>query len=51
MIILKRSKLMNKSEILTKYTKQEDKLLVSKLIDKIEASNKTNKITYTDFLN
>jgi len=42
---------MNKSEILTKYTKQEDKLLVSKLIDKIEQANKTNKITYTDFLN
>ena len=42
---------MNKSEILTKYTKQEDKLLVSKLIDKIEQANKTNKIKYTDFLN
>lgn len=42
---------MNKSEILTKYTKQEDKLLISKLIDKIEQVNKTNKITYTDFLN
>jgi len=42
---------MNKSEILTKYIKQEDKLLVSKLIDKIEQVNKTNKITYTDFLN
>lgn len=42
---------MNKSEILNKYTKQEDKLLLSKLIDKIEQANKTNKITYTDFLN
>lgn len=42
---------MNKSEILTKYTKPEDKLLVSKLIDKVEQANKTNKITYTDFLN
>jgi len=42
---------MNKSEILSKYTKQEDKLLVSKLIDKIEVVNKTNKIAYTDFLN
>ena len=42
---------MNKSEILTKYTKQDDKLLVSRLIDKIEQANKTNKITYTDFLN
>lgn len=42
---------MNKSEILTQYIKQEDKLLVSKLIDKMEQANKTNKITYTDFLN
>jgi len=42
---------MNKSEILNKYTKPEDKLLISKLIDKIEATNKMNKITYTDFLN
>lgn len=42
---------MNKSEILTKYTKQEDKLLVSKLIDKIEQVSKTNKIAYTDFMN
>ena len=42
---------MNKSEILNKYIKPEDKLLLSKLIDKIEQSNKTNKITYTDFLN
>jgi len=42
---------MNKSELLTKYIKQEDKLLVSKLIDKIEEVNKKNKIVYTDFLN
>ena len=42
---------MNKSEILNKVAKQEDKLILSKLIDKIEQSNKTNKITYTDFLN
>jgi len=42
---------MNKSEILSKYIKPEDKLLVSKLIDKMEQTNKTNKIAYTDFLN
>ena len=31
---------MNKQEILNKYEKEEDKLLVSKLLDKIELSRK-----------
>lgn len=41
---------MNKSEILEKYSKPEDKLLVSKILDKLEESKRKNTITYTDFL-
>lgn len=41
---------MNKSEILEKYPKQEDKLLISKLLDKIELCRKRNIITTTEFL-
>lgn len=41
---------MNKSELLEKYSKPEDKLLVSKILDKIEASTKKNIVTCTDFL-
>lgn len=41
---------MNKQEILNKYDNEEDKLLISKLLDKIEASQKKNTIEYTDFL-
>lgn len=41
---------MNKSEILEKYLKQEDKLLISKILDKLEESKRKNTITYTDFL-
>lgn len=41
---------MNKLEILEKYSKPEEKLLVSKLLDKIELCNKRNVITSTDFL-
>lgn len=42
---------MDKSLILNKYKKTEDKLLISKFLDKIEIVNKTNKIETTDFLN
>lgn len=41
---------MNKSEILEKYSKQEDKMLISKIFDKIEACRRKNIITHTDFL-
>ena len=41
---------MKKEKILKKAYKPEDKLLISKMFDKIEACKKRNKITYTDFL-
>lgn len=41
---------MNKSEMLEKYSKPEDKLLVSKILDKIEACTRKNIVTCTDFL-
>lgn len=40
---------MNKQEILKKY-KEEEKLLVAKLLDKLEMAHSKNKITHTDFL-
>lgn len=42
---------MNKQAILQKYNKDEERILVSKVLDKIEISNKKNKIVNTDFLN
>ena len=41
---------MNKQELLKDYKKQEDKLCLSQVLDKIEISSKTEKIEYTDFL-
>ena len=41
---------MDKGLILNKYSKQEDKLVISKMLDKIELSRSKNKIEYTDFL-
>lgn len=41
---------MNKQEILKIYRNEDDKLLVAKMLDKIELSKKRNKISYTDFL-
>ncbi len=41
---------MNKQEILAKYTNEDDKLLVAKLLDKIEFVNSKNRIECTDFL-
>ena len=41
---------MNKQLILNKYSKPEDKLLISKMLDKAENSISKNKIQYTDFL-
>lgn len=41
---------MNKQEILTRYSKEEEKLLVSKVLDKIEFVLNRNTIENTDFL-
>lgn len=41
---------MNKQEILKNYKNSEDKLLVAKMLDKIELCSKRNKIQNTDFL-
>ena len=41
---------MNKQELLKDYKKQEDKICLAQVLDKIEISKKTNKIQYTDFL-
>ncbi len=41
---------MNKQEILKQYNKEDDRLLVAKILDKIEFAQTRNKITNTDFL-
>ncbi len=41
---------MNKQEILKDYKKEEDRLLIAKVLDKIEICKTKNKITNTDFL-
>ena len=41
---------MNRQEILNQYKKQEDKMCLSKVLDKFEESKKRGKIEYTDFL-
>lgn len=41
---------MNKQELLKDYKKQEDKICLAQILDKIEISKKTNKIEHTDFL-
>ena len=41
---------MNKQELLKDYKKQEDKICLAQVLDKIEISQKTNKIQCTDFL-
>ena len=40
---------MDKNLVLEKYKKVEDKLLISKLFDKIEYVKKTNKVISTEF--
>ena len=42
---------MNKQELLKDYKNQEDKLLLARVLDKIEFSKWKNKIEDTDFLN
>ena len=41
---------MDKQDLLKDYKKQEDKLCLSQVLDKIEISSKREKIDYTDFL-
>lgn len=41
---------MEKQKILNDYKKQDDKILVSQILEKIEFSKKREKIEYTDFL-
>ncbi len=41
---------MDKQEVLNSYKRQEDKILVSQVFDKISQMNKTQKIENTDFL-
>ena len=41
---------MDKEELSKKYPKEEDKLIISKIWDKIEMCKTKNKITHTDFL-
>lgn len=41
---------MNKEEILKNYKKEEDRLLVAKMLDKMMLCNKRNKIQNTNFL-
>ena len=42
---------MNKQEIMQEYKDQEERLLVAKILDKLEFTKTKNKIQYTDFLN
>lgn len=42
---------MNKQEILNRFSNDEDKLLVSKILDKYQYSVSKNKISYTNFMN
>ena len=42
---------MNKQELLSDYKNQEDKLLLAKVLDKIEFCKSRNKIENSDFLN
>lgn len=41
---------MNKQEILKQFSKEEDKLLAAKILDKVQFTNTKNKIESTDFL-
>ncbi len=41
---------MNKQDLLKDYKKQEDKMCLAQLLDKIELSKKSNRIEFTDFL-
>lgn len=42
---------MQRNDIINKYKDEEDKLLVAKILDKINLAKTRNQIVYTDFLN
>lgn len=42
---------MDRQKILNNISNEEDRILVSKMLDKIEQSNKRNSVEYTEFLN
>ena len=44
------NKNLTKQEILSKFTNEEDRLLISKLLDKIDFATKRNSVEYNDFL-
>lgn len=41
---------MDKQKVLSDYKKQEDKILIAQILDKIEFSKQREKLEYTDFL-
>ena len=41
---------MNKQQLLNEYKRQEDKICLAQVLDKIEFSYSKGKIEYTDFL-
>ena len=41
---------MNKEEIVRMYQKEEDRLLVAKMLDQVSLCKKRNKLQHTDFL-
>ena len=41
---------MDKQQLLKEYKKQEDKILLAQILDKIEFSKQREKLEYTDFL-
>lgn len=49
-IVSWKGKSMNKQELLKDYKKQEDKICLSQVLDKIEFSKTREKLEYTDFL-
>ena len=41
---------MDKQKVLSDYRKQDDKMLLAQILDKIEFSRQRDKLEYTDFL-
>lgn len=48
--LLKKGRKMDKQQLLKDYKKQEDKMCLSQVLDKMEFSKNREKIEYTDFL-
>lgn len=42
---------MNKQEILNQYKNQDERILVAKILDKVDFTKSKNKLQYTDFFN